>query len=91
MRAILKPRHQSPHADEQNVTMIARTGNSRIKVEFNRGEVRAVDPWRLFAEFDRNRRITDAEFARLPWQGAGVDPLTLSSAELFERMEEVPR
>jgi hypothetical protein len=93
MRAILKPRYQSPHSDEITVDMLARTSNGRVKVQgINPGAaVFAVDRWRLHSESERGRRLSDREIDSLPWQGKGVDPLTLSDRELFQHLEEVPR
>lgn len=92
MRALLKPRIQAPGADEYAVTMMARTGNDKIVVQgFGRGaHVHSVDRWRLYSEHNRQRRITDDEFSLLPWNGKGKDPLTLSTAKLFEDLEERP-
>jgi hypothetical protein len=86
MRALLKPLR--PWQDELNVALIARTSRHRIKVEFNRGEIRAVDRFRLFAETDRRRRITDAELSALPWQGSGPDPEAASVGALLDHLEE---
>ncbi len=65
MRALLKPPIGKSKIGEAFVTMLKPTGNNRIKVEFGNGRVLAVDRYRLFDPADRNRRISDAEFARL--------------------------
>lgn len=92
MRAILKPRIQSPHADEYLVTMLARTGNDKIVVQgLNEGApVHSVDRWRLYSEHHRLVRIFDAEFAKLRWNGKGPDPLALKPDKMPAAIEERP-
>lgn len=84
MRAILKPPTARAHVvAEKVVELVARTGRRKIKVQFERGEIRAVERERLFSEADRHRRISEAELAALPWQGAGPDPAT-DTADMLE-------
>ena len=76
MRAVLKPKRQSPHAQHHAVTLLARTSNGKIVIE-RAGPtatlVYAVERFLLHAEGVPARRLTDAEFATLPWRGKGPD------------------
>lgn len=90
MRAWLKHPIGRTMVDELEVTMVARTSRDRISVEFNTGQHFSVDRYRLRRVDDRKTRITDDEFDRLPWRGKGVDPLTLSTRELFKSLEQTP-
>ena len=88
MRALLKPPLGKYWIDEQFVTMLGRAGrNMMIKVQGPNGGFLTVDRYRLYAETDRNRAITEAEFNALPWLGAGKDPAHTETAELFESLE----
>lgn len=93
MRALLKPKVQRPGVEPHVVEMLSRTGNDKIVIQgLNSGaQTYSVDRWRLYDEHQYTRRIGDDEFARLPWSGAkGKDPLTRSTARLFEDLEERP-
>lgn len=83
MRATLLPLKGGPHARVLVVSCINRTSRDRITVQRPDGQYRAVDRFRLRSE-DGRRRFDADEFNRLPWRGSGKDPLTLSSAKLFE-------
>lgn len=86
MRALLKPPITAPHADEQIVDLVGRVRGRKIKVlGLNKGaSYWAVDRYRLFAETDRHRRLTDSELATLPWQGAGPDPDTATPQQMID-------
>lgn|GEM_PF-2350422 len=92
MRALLKPKVQRPGVEAFPVTLLARTGNQKIKVQgLNpHAPVFAAERWRLFDEVDRRRRITEDEFNRLPWAGAGKDPAHTESADFFASLEVKP-
>lgn len=80
MRALLKP--LKPKQLEELVELLSRTGHGRIKVKLSSGTTFAVDPFRLFAEADRQQRISKAELEALPWAGKGSDPLEQPTATL---------
>lgn len=93
MRALLKAPNDKPWLDEFMVEMLGRTArNTRIKVQgLNRGAPTfAADKYRLFDANDRNRRISEAEFAALPWAGAGKDPAITEPADLYASLEQTP-
>jgi hypothetical protein len=85
-RATLMPLRQSPHVQPCEVTMIARTGNDKIKVQGpgKDAQIFAVYRFRLFDCQNWRRPIGDAEFNALPWQGKGPDPATASVADLVD-------
>ena len=75
MQALLLPKILRQGSESTPVEMIARTGGRRIKIQVTRGtgHIFAVDRWRLYSA-DGRRRVSDAEFDALPWQGSGPDP-----------------
>ena len=90
MEAFLKPR--TPREVELEVVLIARTGNRRIKIRGPKGQTFAVDTFRLSPRSDRRLRFTQAQLDTLPWQGAGVDPLTrprATDAPPWSRLDDV--
>lgn len=82
MRAMLLPLKGGPHDPAVPVTMVNRTSRDRITVQRPDGQFRAVDRFRLRSE-DGRRKFDAEEFNRLPWRGAGKDPLTQASGRLF--------
>ncbi|WP_428673641.1 hypothetical protein [Reyranella sp.] len=75
MKATLRPKRDSPTAEYAPVELIARTGNRRITIRCAGNRIYAVDRFRLHDARAR-QRLTEADFARLPWQGKGPDPET---------------
>lgn len=73
MKARLLPKILRAGVESTDVEMIARTGGDKIKVQTPH-RIWAVNRWRLHSA-DGRRRVTDQEFAALPWQGAGDDPI----------------
>lgn len=84
MKAILKPRFQSPHAKDLEVTLLARTSNGKITIE-RRADRRiySVDRYLLHTEGVPARRITEDEFAALPWRGKGPDRECKAAGDLL--------
>lgn len=80
MRAILRPLRDKQ--ETETVELLSRTGNGRVKVRLPKGATFAVDRFRLFAEHERSRRLTNAEIDALPWAGAGNDPALQATAAL---------
>jgi len=86
MRAVLKPKVQSPHAQDHLVTCLARTGNRKIKVErASDRAIFAVDRFRLRTEGYPSRGIGAEEFAALPWAGKGPDPDRGAAGDLLDQ------
>lgn len=75
MRALLRPLREGPRAETLNVRLLSRTGRDRITVEVGPRNIYAVDRFRLFDPAQSARRISEQEFATLPWSGKGPDPL----------------
>ena len=84
MRAILKPRIQSPHAKDRAVTMLARTSNDKITIERETDRaIYSVERFLLHTESFPSRRITSEEFAALPWRGKVPDRERKASGDLL--------
>ena len=84
MRAVLKPKVQSPHAEDVAVTLLARTGGDKIVVErVSDHRIYSVYRFRLCAEGLPSRRISDAELATLPWRGKGPDREKKATGDLL--------
>lgn len=84
MRAVLKPKVQSPHAKDLTVTMLARTSNDKITIQRAAdGAIYSVERFLLHTEGFLSRRITSDEFATLPWRGKGPDRERKASGDLL--------
>lgn len=84
MRAVLKPKVQSPHAKDLVVTMLARTSNDKITIErASDRRIYSVDRFLLHTDGFPARRITEAEFAALPWRGKGPDREKKAAGDLL--------
>ena len=90
MQAWLKHPIGRPSVDEIEVTMISRKPGRRVLVQFNRGQHMQVDRYRLRNPVDRRTQLTDAELARLPWGGTGIDPETQAAGDIFAGLDAPP-
>lgn len=86
MRAWKKPLRPRPGVEPFLVELIARTGNNKITVRgCNKGAPHfAADRFLLFSTTNTSQRISEEEFNRLPWRGAGPDPVKASFDELVD-------
>lgn len=79
--AILRPK--KPKQQTWTVTLLARTGNGKVRVRLPSPALTtfAVDRFRLFRIDERTLQVTAAVLDALPWEGKGSDPLLKPRAE----------
>lgn len=83
MNATLRPKRESATTEYAEVELLGRTGNRKIRIRRRSPDcIYAVDRFYLY-DPSRRRRLTDAEFAVLPWQGKGPDPEMAAGRELL--------
>ena len=91
IRANLKPRYESPHAQWQVVELVNRTGKGKITVRETVGRrgIFAVLPFLLHEVGSTRVRLSRETLLSLPWRGAGPDPGIPLSREEAEAAGEV--
>lgn len=89
MRALLKPRSESPTAIPATVELVARKPKMRVLVLFVKGgHYRQVDQFNLRTLPPGSRRLTDDELRAIPWDSKfGPDPLAEQQSTMFPAKE----